>query len=602
MPRNSPILLLKYLALAILLALAALPCLGAPRDFPLGDSAEFLAKVKADEDSGLLTLGEGLLIRFQYALAPDDLPEEYRVAIFSPLKCLTDLVLRYHQMEGQLEPSVKQAIAAYLTMPESRFSFISSEGHFRLVFDVVGENAVPVQDISPENGVPDFVEKAGQYLELAWTVQVLMVGFPDPLQVSGPILVTFRSMQNYGYTNIEDAGQGTTSIILHNNFSGFPPNDDPDGDAQGACKVTAAHEFKHSSQYMGSRWSEGGWIELDAVWVEDLVFDQTNDYYNYLIGGSPIRHPEVPLDGGSTTTGSYEDCVFETWMQETWGVGIIVDFWRRRITHTTEPVLDSYAAVFTLRGVDPAEAWGLFAGWNYATGFRSLPGLGYGESSGYPMGPVAVTLNQYPASCGGSVDHLAADFVRLQGLGEGSEGSLEAELSFEPGEVPLTLTFIIEKADGSGVLETVEIQGGDHVLHTLGVPLGEIATVGVVIGNPVHGGPARWYELSVALNLSALVPVPDLETSRLDGNSPNPFNPVTQIRFRLAEQSPVFLDILDVRGRLVRRFNVGICTAGSNQVSWDGRDDGGRALPAGVYLARLRTPNFTGVSKMTLAK
>jgi len=71
-------------------------------------------------------------------------------------------------------------------------------------------------------------------------------------------------------------------------------------------------------------------------------------------------------------------------------------------------------------------------------------------------------------------------------------------------------------------------------------------------------------------------------------NWPNPFNPRTLIRFSLPEPSTVTLRIHDLRGRQVRLLADGeAVTAGRHGIAWDGRDDTGRASPAGVYLAVL---------------
>ena len=497
------------------LATVPLSCSAKTPVNPKAGGQEFLSRVDADEKLGLLPPDLALLYRFQYIFAPDDLPDDYRMAGFSPLKCGTDLVRQYHQMKERLDPAISRLIEAYLDRPEARLSYISPEGNFQLTYQLTGQDAVPAEDLDPANGVPDFVERVGEYFEQAWLVEVFLTGFADPLVDGQFYQVSFRAMQNYGYTYIQNSNLGTTGIVLHNNYSGFPPNDDPDGNTLGAAKVSAAHEFKHASQYVGSRWAEGGWIELDAVWVEDLVFDQANDYYNYLIGGSPIRHPEVSLDGGTTDTGSYEDCVFQTWMQEKWGEGIIVDFWQRRMTHTYEPVLATYGAILQEYGQGLDQEWGEFTAWNFATGYRSLLGLGYEEAGRYPSGYLVANLSEYPVSLSGSIEHLAADFVRLLGFVEGQDGSLDLSFSFEGGSPPLTLALVIQKYDGTGVLEMVDLQGTSSVQHTAGVSLREIQTAGVVIGNPALDGTARGYELTVRMDVQFPVPLLVLETAQV---------------------------------------------------------------------------------------
>jgi bacillolysin len=69
---------------------------------------------------------------------------------------------------------------------------------------------------------------------------------------------------------------------------------------------------------------------------------------------------------------------------------------------------------------------------------------------------------------------------------------------------------------------------------------------------------------------------------------PNPFNPATTIAFELATPARVTLTVYDIRGARVARLVEGERGAGAYRVPWDGRDDRGRPVATGVYLARLR--------------
>jgi hypothetical protein len=86
-------------------------------------------------------------------------------------------------------------------------------------------------------------------------------------------------------------------------------------------------------------------------------------------------------------------------------------------------------------------------------------------------------------------------------------------------------------------------------------------------------------------------------------NAPNPFNPRTSIRFALAEETRVTLDIYSVAGRLVRRLVTGRTMAeGSHAVAWDGRDERGQALSSGVYLYTISTGQGVQSGKMSLVR
>jgi hypothetical protein len=89
----------------------------------------------------------------------------------------------------------------------------------------------------------------------------------------------------------------------------------------------------------------------------------------------------------------------------------------------------------------------------------------------------------------------------------------------------------------------------------------------------------------------------------LHGAVPNPFNPVTSLRFDVPRTSRVWLDIVSVNGRHVRSLLAGqYVPAGSTERTWDGRDDRGVGVAAGVYLVHMRADEFTATRKVQLVK
>ena len=88
----------------------------------------------------------------------------------------------------------------------------------------------------------------------------------------------------------------------------------------------------------------------------------------------------------------------------------------------------------------------------------------------------------------------------------------------------------------------------------------------------------------------------------LAANEPNPFNPQTKIGFGLAAPGHVELSIYNVLGRRVRALVAQDYAAGEYTVVWDGRNDGGREVPSGVYFYRIVAADFTLARKMVLLR
>lgn len=80
-------------------------------------------------------------------------------------------------------------------------------------------------------------------------------------------------------------------------------------------------------------------------------------------------------------------------------------------------------------------------------------------------------------------------------------------------------------------------------------------------------------------------------------NSPNPFNPSTDIAFDLCTSGFVELKVYNVLGREVRSLVNRVLGAGHHMVTFNAGD-----LASGVYLYRLSAQSFSNVKKMVLVK
>lgn len=85
--------------------------------------------------------------------------------------------------------------------------------------------------------------------------------------------------------------------------------------------------------------------------------------------------------------------------------------------------------------------------------------------------------------------------------------------------------------------------------------------------------------------------------------APNPFNPKTEIRFNLDQNSSVNLYVFDLGGRRVRTLHTGIVLdAGEHLIEWKGQNDRGETVASGVYFLSLSTANQSLSRKLVLLK
>ncbi|MEZ4649062.1 MAG: FlgD immunoglobulin-like domain containing protein [Candidatus Eisenbacteria bacterium] len=88
----------------------------------------------------------------------------------------------------------------------------------------------------------------------------------------------------------------------------------------------------------------------------------------------------------------------------------------------------------------------------------------------------------------------------------------------------------------------------------------------------------------------------------LDLNAyPNPLHGHTVLRLELLEPGIATIRIHDCAGRIIRTLRSERRMAGTHEVRWDGRDDSGIEVPAGVYYARASAHSRSGELRLVVA-
>jgi Flagellar hook capping protein len=88
----------------------------------------------------------------------------------------------------------------------------------------------------------------------------------------------------------------------------------------------------------------------------------------------------------------------------------------------------------------------------------------------------------------------------------------------------------------------------------------------------------------------------------LHDNYPNPFNPNTTIRFDLPKDIDVSIIIYNLLGQKVKTIDKSQMNAGFHSITWNGTNNYGAQVSAGMYFYQLRTSDFVKTKKMVLLK
>ena len=86
----------------------------------------------------------------------------------------------------------------------------------------------------------------------------------------------------------------------------------------------------------------------------------------------------------------------------------------------------------------------------------------------------------------------------------------------------------------------------------------------------------------------------------LNQNYPNPFNPSTVITYYLPTSGQVKLEVYNILGKKVRTLIDAYQNSGTQQTYWDGTDDNGRGISAGIYIYIIKSNNAHQIKKMVL--
>lgn len=110
------------------------------------------------------------------------------------------------------------------------------------------------------------------------------------------------------------------------------------------------------------------------------------------------------------------------------------------------------------------------------------------------------------------------------------------------------------------------------------------------------------YTIAAVVSVKDDYPTNAANVFTLYANFPNPFNPVTEIRFQLPKASHVDLTIYNTIGQVIRRLSSQSYAGGEHALKWDGRNQSGHSVSSGVYLYELQIGAFRQVKKMSLLR
>lgn len=254
---NELMLLQRFLTILLCSALPVLFSVDAGAQQPEGHSHRIMQDIEAAYHNGRITLDQKVLYKFYAGLQREKLPSQFITEGHGYVKCGTPAYLDFKKHKHQLSQATVAEIEKLTesNATQAQETYLSPSGMFLFHYETSGSDAVPLEDNSPANGIPDYVELAGIAADSSWRHQVATLNYTDPIIPGEPYDIYFKNFSVYGLTSYSSNSptpcdiNDKSCIYIHNNFQNFPPNTDPEGNVVGALKVTVAHELKHAIQY-----------------------------------------------------------------------------------------------------------------------------------------------------------------------------------------------------------------------------------------------------------------------------------------------------------------------------------------------------------------
>lgn len=496
-----------------------------------------------------------------------------------------------------------------LARPQLAYTFETER--FLIHFEKEGVNAVynPDEDFDPVDGIPDYINRIADFLELSYNVYLNELGFDYPppdegaggndkydIYVTDITGITVPDVPTNYYPG--RAAYTAYSFIGRDLRTQHHP-DDP----LPFLKATCSHELFHAFQMAYRAFPADDppwWYELTANWAEERVFDDLNEVYYYLPDYYRKNERSIYLTGGSHMYGAW---VLAEYLSENYSNEIIKSIFTRLINFDNS--ISAINSALSDFHQDINSCFADFVRWNYFTNNLWCPGY-FEEGAYFPESvPISIIHTTYPTGIietPKAVENLGCAYLSFV-KPEQSKSNLNILFNADPNH-PLhisvtaiyTNSSILERVYQADRNEQVYIRIDDFA-HTEAVIL---SVFWPYEGISMSDTAVYYYSAEIDTVNSAINTRHDVlpEVFEIMSIYPNPFNSNCLIEFAWPHKTQNYwMQIFDICGRLIDQ-NAGIAQSGRNSIGWRPES----SISGGVYFCRISIAGTQKTQKILYLK
>jgi len=296
-------------------------------------------------------------------------------------KCGTSLMMEIKLHPEKFEKKLENEIKGILSRPNLSTSQISANGKIRVHYDISGTNA-------PNYNIDEFMLS----VDSVYQTEIENYGYPFPPSDNGEggdnlydVYIVNLGSQYYGYTTPEsefETNKWTTFVTINSNYDNFPTT------GINAAKVTFAHEFHHAIQignYINRYSTESFYYEITSTAMEEFVFPQVNDYWNYL--DSYFRNTNLTFSLYS----GYELSIWNIYLEKKFNQNLLKRIWELMPNYSA---LESINIALEENGSNFGTELYDFGEWIFFTNYRTKENEYFTDAINYPKLKLSLPLTE----------------------------------------------------------------------------------------------------------------------------------------------------------------------------------------------------------------